>query len=68
MSNTNPFGKKFQMRANGFLVPAIQTRNSEADLDLYIRGYLQALVNRNVLVSYYLIYKKVHEIFALDNI
>ena len=54
------------MRENGFPVPTIQTGNSEADLDLYIRGYLQALVNRNILVSDYLIYTKKNGMLALE--
>ena len=54
------------MRENGFPVPTIQTGNSEVDLDRYIRGYLQALVNRNILVSYYFIYTKKNGMLALE--
>ena len=42
----------FQMTERHFPVPSVQTHLSEADLDQFCRGYLQALVNDNLIVSY----------------
>ena len=41
------------MRLNHFSVPTVQAGMSEADLDQFCRGYLQGLVDKNLVVSYF---------------
>ena len=41
------------MQSNGFPVPTVATGNTSARMNLIIRAYLQALVDNNLLVSYY---------------
>ena len=41
------------MQSNGFPVPTAATGKTSARMNLIIRAYLQALVDNNLLVSYY---------------
>ena len=41
----------FQITKRHFPVPSVQTCMSETDLDHFCRGYLQSLVNKNLIVS-----------------
>ena len=41
------------MQSNGFPVPTAVTGNTSARMNQIIRPYLQALVNNNLLVSFY---------------
>ena len=50
------------MRKNHFPVPTVQSGMSEVDLDQYCRGYLQTLKNNNLVVSYFLRYKILHDL------
>ena len=47
------FFQTFQMQSNGFPVPTVVTGNTSARMNQIIRPYLQALVNNNLLVSFY---------------
>ena len=47
------FFQTFQMQSNGFPVPTAVTGNTSVRMNQIIRAYLQALVNNNLLVSFY---------------